>query len=99
MAPKPYRVFGGTQVGAKHSDTVGGVMAAGVVMFLVGFALLIPRGGAVGAVAHRNVTLGHAQLFQTRGYHGVPSRRAKVIRISLALALVAGGVVMMIVGS
>jgi hypothetical protein len=75
------------------------VLATGVIVFLIGFALLIPRGGSTGAVAHRNVTMANSQLFGTRGYEGVQSNRVRNIRIGVAVVLIAGGVVMMITGS
>jgi hypothetical protein len=75
------------------------VLAAGVVVFLIGFAVVIPRGAAPGAVAHRNVTLGHSQLFKTRGYEGVQSNKARFVRVGVGLAMIVLGLLMIMIGS
>jgi hypothetical protein len=38
----------------------------GVVLLILGFALAIPRGGAPGSIANRNVTMG-SYIYQTPG--------------------------------
>ena len=75
------------------------MIAAGVLVFLVGFAVIVPRGGATGAVAHRNVTLGHSQLFRTRGYEGVQSNKARFVRIAVGLVMIVGGLLMIMIDS
>ena len=67
------------------------VLAIGMLAVLVGFALMVPRGGISGSVSARNVMLGN-QRVSTRGYQGTPSRRSRVIQVLIGLALVAGGI-------
>ncbi len=69
------------------------MIALGLLMVLVGFALMVTRGGVPGATAHRNVSLGKQRIFTTDGYQGVPSWRYRLIQILIGLALVAGGMV------
>ena len=57
---------------------------------LIGFALMVPRGGVAGSVSARNVMLGN-QRMSTRGYAGTPSRRYRVIQVLIGLALLAAG--------
>ena len=58
---------------------------------LVGFALMVPRGGVAGSVSARNVMLGN-QRMSTRGYEGTQSRRYRVIQVLVGLVLVAAGI-------
>ncbi len=67
------------------------MIAIGLLLVLVGFALTVSRGGMPGSVAVRNVTLGRSQLFRTRGYQGNPSKRYRIIQVLLGLAMLAGG--------
>ncbi|MEO8267895.1 MAG: hypothetical protein ABI706_20515 [Ilumatobacteraceae bacterium] len=69
------------------------MITLGLLMVLVGFVFMAPRGGIPGSTAHRNVTLGMQRIFTTRGYQGVPSRRYRLIMILIGLALVVGGMV------
>jgi hypothetical protein len=68
------------------------VLALGVVMVLVGFALVVPRGGMPGSASARNVVMGSQRVFATRGYQGTPSRRFRVIQVLIGLVVVAGGI-------
>ncbi len=68
------------------------VLAVGIILLLIGFALVVPRGGVAGSTAARNVTLGSQRVFTTRGYDGVPSRRYRVIQVAVGLVLVAAGI-------
>jgi hypothetical protein len=68
------------------------VVAVGIVLLLIGFALVVPRGGVPGSAAARNVTLGFQRVFTTRGYDGLPSRRYRVIQVLVGLVLAAGGI-------
>jgi hypothetical protein len=70
------------------------VIVIGLLLVLVGFALIVSRGAMPGSVAVRNVTLGRSQLFRTRGYQGNPSVRYRLIQVLLGLAMVAGGMVL-----
>lgn len=67
------------------------VVALGMLLVLVGFALVVSRGGVAGSTAARNVTLGRSQLFRTRGYQDNPSMRYRSVQILVGLAMVAGG--------
>jgi hypothetical protein len=67
------------------------VLAIGMLAVLVGFALMVPRGGVAGSAAARNVMLG-SQRVSTRGYEGTQSRRYRVIQVLIGLALVAAGI-------
>ena len=69
------------------------MIALGLLMVLVGFVFMAPRGGIPGATAHRNVSLGMQRIFTTRGYQGVPSWRYRLIMILIGVALVVGGMV------
>jgi hypothetical protein len=66
------------------------VLAIGMLAVLIGFALMVPRGGVAGSVSARNVMLGN-QRMSTRGYAGSPSRRYRVIQVLIGLALLAAG--------
>ena len=68
------------------------VVAAGVILLLVGFALVVPRGGVPGSASMRNVTLG-MQRISTRGYAGEPSsRRSRIIQVVIGLAVAGAGI-------
>ena len=66
------------------------MLAIGMLAVLIGFALMVPRGGVAGSVSARNVMLGN-QRMSTRGYAGTPSRRYRVIQVLIGLALLAAG--------
>jgi hypothetical protein len=68
------------------------VLAVGVVVLLIGFALVVPRGSVAGTTAARNVRLGSQRIFVTRGYDGLPTRRYRVIQVVIGLVLVAAGI-------
>ena len=68
------------------------MISLGLLLVVIGFALIVPRGAVAGSAARRNVTLGGSQLFTTRGYDGTPSTRYRIIRVLLGLAMIAGGV-------
>jgi hypothetical protein len=70
------------------------VLAVGVVLVLVGFALVVPRGAMPGSTSARNVVMGSQRVFTTRGYQGTPSRRFRLIQVLMGLVVVAGGIVL-----
>ncbi|MGZ4674022.1 MAG: hypothetical protein ACXV5U_09840 [Ilumatobacteraceae bacterium] len=70
-----------------------GVLAIGMLAVLVGFALMVPRGGVAGSVSARNVMLGN-QRVSTRGYAGTPSRRSRVIQVLIGLVLLVIGILL-----
>jgi hypothetical protein len=75
------------------------VIVLGLLLVLVGFAVIVPRGGMPGSVAARNVTLGRSQLFRTRGYQGNPSTRHRIVQVLLGLAMLAGGFALIAISS
>lgn len=71
------------------------MVAAGLLLVLIGFALIVPRGAIPGATAHRNVSLGMQRVFTTPGYKGGPlSRRRRLIQVILGLVSMAGGMLL-----
>jgi hypothetical protein len=80
---------------------------AGLILLLAGFALVIPRDGISGSAAIRNVEIEGSHIERTPGYRGAsrapagyqeaPAARAQWIRIGLGLAMLAVGVVFLIV--
>jgi len=75
------------------------VIAVGLLLVLVGFAFIVPRGGIPGSAAARNVSLGGWRMPTTRGYEGTPSRLYRVIQILGGLVMIAGGMVIIAVSS
>jgi len=74
------------------------MIAVGLILVLVGFAMLASGGALPGATAARNVRMG-PQMFSTRGHEGVRSTRYRVIQIAMGLVVLAGGIVMIAVSS
>ncbi len=78
-----------------------GVLYAGLVLALVGFALVTPRGAGSGSVAHRNVRMG-SMYFSTRGYSeqrdDADFRRDVWIRVA-GLVLLAVGITLIVLGT
>jgi hypothetical protein len=67
------------------------VIALGLLLVLIGFVIMVPRGGMAGSTARRNVILGF-RVFQTPGYQGgVLSWKYRLVRILLGLVIMAGG--------
>ena len=63
-----------------------------MLLMLLGFAIMVPRGGMAGSTARRNVILGF-RVFQTPGYQGgVPSWKYRVLRVLLGLVIMVGGI-------
>ena len=74
------------------------MVAVGLILVLVGFAMLGSRGAMPGSTAARNIRLG-PQRFSTRGYQDIPSTRFRVIQVLIGLAVLAAGVVLIVVSS
>jgi sensor domain CHASE-containing protein len=74
------------------------MIAVGVILVLVGFAMLASRGSVPGATAARNVRMG-PQMFSTRGHEGEQSTRYRVIQIAMGLVVLVGGIVIIAVSS
>ncbi len=74
--------------------TLRRVIAVGLLLVLVGFVIMMPRGGLAGSTARRNVILGF-RVFQTPGYQGgVVSWKYRLFRVLVGLAMMAGGMVL-----
>ena len=69
------------------------MIATGLLLVLVGFVIMVPRGGMAGSTARRNVIVGF-RIFQTPGYQGVPSWKYRVLRVLVGLVIMAGGMVL-----
>jgi len=72
------------------------VVWVGLVLLILGFALVIPRGGAPGSVANRNVVAG-SYIYQTPGHNdgGESSSKAWKINVLGGLMAVVGIVILM----
>ena len=68
------------------------MIAVGLLLVLVGFAIIVPRGAMAGSSARRNVLLGF-KVFQTPGYQGVMSWKGRLVQVLLGLVVMAGGMV------
>ena len=75
------------------------MIAVGLLLVLVGFAVVIPRGALPGSAAARNVSVGPWRMPTTRGYDGEPSSRFRLIQVLSGLVMIAGGIVIIAVSS
>jgi hypothetical protein len=75
------------------------MIALGMLLVLVGFAIMVPRGGVPGSAAARNVQLGWQRIFNTRGYGEVPSWKYRLIQVLMGLVVMAAGFVLIAVSS
>ena len=75
----------------------------GVILVLVGFALVIPRGGISGSAAVRNVDMGLQGVHRTPGYQDAPDRRLSrhhaAARVLIGFALMGLGVLCFVVAA
>jgi hypothetical protein len=72
------------------------MVALGLLLVLVGFAMIVSRGAMPGSAAARNITMGsRSQLFRTAGYKGVPSWKYRVIQVLMGLVILGGGLVIL----
>ena len=73
----------------------------GIVLLLVGFGTVLPRGLTPGGAAHRNVPLGGVGgLVSTPGYQREDedtSRRRKIVRLLMGAVLLGAGLVCILV--
>jgi hypothetical protein len=70
------------------------MIALGLLLVLVGFALTASRGGVTGSTASRNVSIGRVHLYTTPGYQDTPSRKYRFLQIFVGLILMVGGVLL-----
>jgi hypothetical protein len=75
------------------------VIALGLLLVLVGFALMVPRGSVPGSASARNVQVGWMRIFNTRGYGDIPSWKYRLIQILMGLVVMGGGIVLIAVSS
>jgi hypothetical protein len=77
------------------------VVWLGIVLLLVGFATVAPRGATAGGAAHRNVPLsGVGGLVSTPGYQREEegtARRWKIVRLLMGAVLLGAGLVCILV--
>jgi hypothetical protein len=73
----------------------------GIVLLLVGFGTMAPRGATAGGAAHRNVPLGGVGgLVSTPGYQREDedtARRQKIVRLLMGAVLLGAGLVCILV--
>lgn len=69
------------------------MIALGLLVVLIGFAVMVPRNSVPGTTSARIVPMGMQRLFQTRGYEGTPSVKYRIIQVLIGLVLIAGGLV------
>lgn len=74
------------------------MVAIGLLLLVVGVALLVPRGSSPGSIAARNVPLGTSHIERTPGYQEAPTGRARWTRVGIALGLLAIGVLLLTLG-
>ena len=72
------------------------MIALGLLLVLVGFVIIVPRGAMAGSSARRNVLLGF-KVFQTPGYQGVMSWKGRLVQVLLGLIVMGGGMVIIAV--
>jgi hypothetical protein len=75
------------------------MVAVGLLLVLVGFALVVSRGGMPGSASNRQVRLGFAKVFTTAGPTGVPSLKYRVIQVLMGLVVMAGGMLLIAMSS
>ncbi|MBI5088192.1 MAG: hypothetical protein HZB15_04845 [Actinobacteria bacterium] len=64
---------------------------AGLVLVIIGFALVLPKGGMPGSTAHRNVPMG-SFIYQTAGHRDGDDGRSKSWKTAvIGVALMAAG--------
>ncbi|MEY2581660.1 MAG: hypothetical protein QOE09_1509 [Ilumatobacteraceae bacterium] len=67
------------------------MVAIGILLMIVGFALITPRGAGSGSVSHRNIRIAPTAFTTTGGYGPELSRRVRIGLKLVGLAMLAGG--------
>ncbi|MEP7045822.1 MAG: hypothetical protein ABI949_04035 [Ilumatobacteraceae bacterium] len=75
------------------------MIALGLLLVLVGFATVAPRGGVTGSTAARNISIGRLHLFTTPGYQDNPSRSYRLVQVLMGIVLMVGGVLIIAVST
>jgi hypothetical protein len=73
------------------------VVVAGLVLLLVGFALVMPRGPSSGP-AIRNIEVGTGYIQQTPGYEEAPTGTSRWVRYGLGFACLGVGILLLALG-
>jgi hypothetical protein len=76
---------------------MGATIAVGLILMVVGFAFVVPRDGGIGSISHRNVRVGPADVTTTPGYGADTSWRARVAIRLVGLAMLVGGLVLILI--
>jgi len=74
------------------------VAAAGLILLIVGFVLIVPSGGIAGSSAHRNIRMGPTHLSTTPGYDDEDDPRRTRRRIIAGLVTLAAAGVCLAIG-
>ena len=74
------------------------MVAVGLLLVLVGFAMVASGGAVPGATSARNVRLG-TQRFSTPGNTSVKSTKYRVIQVLMGLVVLGGGIVLIATSS
>ena len=74
------------------------MLILGMLLVLVGFAMIVPRGGMPGSASARNIRIG-PQRFSTPGRQGEQSTRFRVIQTLMGVVVLAGGIVIIAVST
>ena len=71
----------------------------GIVLMLIGFVLIMPRGALAGSAAIRNVPMPSRQLVRTPGYQPAPTGRIRAARLVIGgVCLIVGFAIILVVG-
>ena len=68
------------------------MIALGLLLVLVGFAIMMPSGAMPGSTSHRIIPM-TTRLFTTPGPDGLPSRRYRIVQVLMGLVVMAAGVI------
>ncbi len=68
------------------------MIALGLLLVLVGFALIMPSGEMPGSASHRIIPMA-TRLFTTPGPDGLPSRRYRIVQVLMGLVVLAAGMI------
>ncbi len=74
----------------------------GIVLIVAAFVVLTPKGALPGSTASRNIRIGAMPIVTTPGYQKSEARAGggrRAYRIGLGLALLAAGIVLLVIGS
>lgn len=67
------------------------MMWLGILLVVIGFVLVVPRGALPGSAAVRNVPLAPQQVVRTPGYQPAPTGRARLALLLVGATCLASG--------